>query len=166
MKHPDDSRLTLYLAHRRGLVNYAARLVGSVAQAEDVVQEAWLRFVPAQDAARQPVSYLYRIVRNLALDGRRRLAAEGRRDLASQILKADTTPTPEDTLVNRDQLAHVQAALAELPDRTRTAFEMNRLGGLSFAEIGAQLDISTASAHRLTQEALLHIMRRLNRPAK
>src|SRR5919109_618018 len=75
-----DETLAFFMAHRPNLVSYASGIVGSRAQAEDVVQEAWLRF---DDASRlrlreEPLGYLYRIVRNLALDGRRRLAREDR----------------------------------------------------------------------------------------
>ncbi len=65
--------LGVFLAHRGELVSYAAAIVGDRTRAEDVVQEAYLRF----DAAAlgrpldEPLGYLYRIVRNIALDGRR-----------------------------------------------------------------------------------------------
>lgn len=80
-----DQRLQLYLAHRVALVDYAVSLVGCRARAEDVVQEAWLRFSRQGDnaAIHSPASYLYRIVRNLALDQLRRSATE----------KAQPTPT-------------------------------------------------------------------------
>jgi len=73
-----DEKLQLYLAHRAALLDYAAPIVGCRARAEDVVQEAWLRFSRQQDDAdiRHPASYLYRIVRNLALDQTRRTATE------------------------------------------------------------------------------------------
>src|SRR3546814_1293981 len=67
-------KLNLYLRHRAELIDYATPIVGDRALAEDVVQDAWLRFSEAgsHDAKtrliRQPVGYLYRIVRNLALD--------------------------------------------------------------------------------------------------
>ncbi|MCS4064264.1 MULTISPECIES: sigma factor [Pseudomonas] len=73
-----DEKLQFYLAHRAALLDYAAPIVGCRARAEDVVQEAWLRFSRQQDDAdiRHPASYLYRIVRNLALDQTRRTATE------------------------------------------------------------------------------------------
>lgn len=62
-----DSKLDIYLANRQALVDYVAPIVGGQAQAEDVVQDAWLRF-DARDTrpVQRPVAYLYRIVRNLA----------------------------------------------------------------------------------------------------
>jgi DNA-directed RNA polymerase specialized sigma24 family protein len=86
----DDTPLALYSAHRNALTSYASGIVGDHSRAEDVVQEAWLRFVAAMGKGplEEPVGYLYRIVRNLAVDYRRRmirdkaLAGQGLEDAA------------------------------------------------------------------------------------
>ena len=59
-------------------MNYANGILHDRAGAEDVVQEAYLRFSAAADSGQivNPVSYLYRIVRNLALDWTRRRSVE------------------------------------------------------------------------------------------
>jgi RNA polymerase sigma factor (sigma-70 family) len=163
-----EARLQVYLAHRGALVDYATPIVGSRSTAEDVVQEAYMRFVPPaaeQPGVRQPASYLYRIVRNLAVDLVRGQSAEGRRNAAySELLDpVPLAPSPEEELQHRDELAQVVAALAELPDPKRIAFEMSRFGGLPLHEIARHLNVSPASAHRMSQESLLHVMRRLQR---
>jgi RNA polymerase sigma factor (sigma-70 family) len=162
---PDtDTRLQVYLDHRRALIDYATPMVGSRAGAEDVVQDAYLRYAMT-GSARQSAGYLYRIVRNLAIDVVRRLGAEGRRDSHyAQRQDGIAVPSPEDEVHHRDELAHVGAALAELPDPQRQAFEMSRLGGLPFHVIAGHLGVSTASAHRLAQDALVHVMKRLQSP--
>src|SRR3546814_15147734 len=79
-------KLNLYLRHRAELIDYATPIVGDRALAEDVVQDAWLRFSEAgsHDAKtrliRQPVGSLYRIVRNLAPDISRRQTSENLAD--------------------------------------------------------------------------------------
>lgn len=64
--------MRIYAEHRPALVDYATPIVGSRDNAEDVVQEAYFRFVPTRPplllGLRTPVGYLYRIVRNIALD--------------------------------------------------------------------------------------------------
>lgn len=161
---------TLFIEHRGSLVSYAEHLVGSRAQAEDLVQEAWLRF---EEATRQrfldePLSYLYRIVRNLALDGQRetarhrRLLREGALD--SSALVGGSSPTPELVALYKDELRFLNEALAELPERTRIAFEMHRLGGCKLREIAAYLGISLPLAHTLVADALEHCRERLGWP--
>ncbi|WP_206243779.1 sigma-70 family RNA polymerase sigma factor [Novosphingobium terrae] len=166
---PDtDARLQVYLDHRRALIDYATPMVGSRAGAEDVVQDAWLRYAMTatpQAGMRSSAGYLYRIVRNLAVDMVRRLGAETRRDKHyAQRFEDVAAPSPEEEAGHRDDLLHIGTALAELPDLQRQAFEMNRLAGLPFHEIGGHLGVSTATAHRLVQGALVHVMKRLQKP--
>ncbi len=83
----NDTRYETYVAYRAELVRYATPILGSREDAEDVVQEAFVRFVP--EAAQSPSrlkSYLYRIVRNLAFDARRRrrLESRGQNDVAGR----------------------------------------------------------------------------------
>jgi RNA polymerase sigma-70 factor (ECF subfamily) len=164
---PADQTLTLYMAHRGELVNYASGIIGDRGRAEDVVQEAYLRFSEA--AARrlfdEPVGYLYRIVHNLAFDGVRRLSLEGRhirRGADPAVLEvAEERPSPEAELIARQELERVLAAIAELPERTRLAFEMHRFGGLKLKEIARRLGISTSMAHVLVVEAVRHCQRSL-----
>jgi RNA polymerase sigma-70 factor (ECF subfamily) len=164
-----DETLAYFMAHRPNLVSYASGIVGSRAQAEDVVQEAWLRF---DDASRlrlleEPLGYLYRIVRNLALDGRRRLAREDRgRDSYFAIVvesAGHASLTPEREALHRDALRIVMAAITELPERTQIALEMHRFGGCKLREIADHLGISVALAHGLVAEGIEHCRRRLHR---
>lgn len=161
----DSARLDLFLAHRTALIDYAQPIVGCRARAEDVVQEAYLRFVAATDCGDdrilQPVGYLYRIVRNLAVDWERHLAQEDRPPSALIERVACTAPSPEQAAVDRDQLRIVIAALEELPPRTRQAFELHRLQGATFPVIAKRLGISVGLAHRLVKDALTHCADRL-----
>jgi RNA polymerase sigma-70 factor (ECF subfamily) len=162
---PSDTT-TLFIEHRHSLVAYATGIVGSRTQAEDLVQEAWLRFdeIARQRFLDEPLGYLYRIVRNLALDGRRRIARETEA-LANGVAAAVTAPTiaatPEMLALYRDELRLLEEALAELPDRTRIAFEMHRLDGCKLREIARFLDISLPKAHVLVSDGIRHCKRRL-----
>lgn len=162
----DKGKLDLYLSRRSALVDYAAPIVGDRMLAEDVVQEAWLRFSAAPAQARagsaggimEPAAYLYRIVRNLAIDLSRKLTAEAPQasgDLALEDLPAEIAG-PEREATGRSQLQMVAAALDQLPERTRRAFDLHRFGDKTFAEIGQILGISQARAHALVKEAVAH----------
>lgn len=164
---PAETTLTLYLEHRGELVNYASGIIGDRSRAEDVVQEAYLRFADA--AARrlleEPVSYLYRIVHNLAFDGVRRLSLENRHikpgggPSAHEV--AEERPSPEAELIARQELDRVLAAMAALPERTRLALEMHRLGGFKLKEIAQRLGISISMAQVLVVEGVKHCQRSL-----
>lgn len=159
---PQNKTLALYLAHRGALLNHARGIVGDRAQAEDVVQEAWLRFGRAASARvlDQPVGYLYRIVINLALDRSRRAALEcpgtasDGESLAGSV--ADPAPSPEEEAIAREELGRVMAAMAELPERTRIALEMHRFGGCTLKEIARHLGISVSMAHVLVVQGVKH----------
>jgi RNA polymerase sigma-70 factor (ECF subfamily) len=163
----DNERLKLYLSHRSALVDYATPLMGgSRAQAEDVVQEAYFRFVPESAPAvmEKPLPYLYRIVRNLAFDMLRRSGAEARRVAQASLLQADLAmPAPDEEFQLRDDLRRARAALEELPERTRRAFELHRFHDFTFQQIADTLGLSVTTAHRLVREAVVHITHRLMR---
>lgn len=160
----------LFVQHRGALVEYATGIVGSRAQAEDLVQEAWLRFDEAAKKrfVSEPLSYLYRIVRNLALDNRRRLVRESRVFVGDDpenaaAVSIDRPSTPEAIALHRDQLDALLAALAELPERHRIAFEMHRLAGCTLREIAATLGVSVSQAQVLVIEGVEHCKQRLKR---
>lgn len=167
---PAKSSLTLYLAHRDELLNYAITIVRDRASAEDLLQEAWVRFHEAADTQvlKEPLAYLYRIVRNLAVDGRRKLGREslvianGFEVMADAAL--DERPSVETELAYKQEYALVMQAIAELPERTRIAVEMHRFGGRKLREIAARLGISVPLAHVLVSEGIQHCKRRLRWP--
>jgi RNA polymerase sigma-70 factor (ECF subfamily) len=164
----DQGNLGLFMAHRGALVDYASRLAGSRASGEDVVQEAWLRFEGAAKRRflAEPLGYLYRIVRNIAVDGRRHGTSEARYLVEGgdeAAIHAEDRPSPETEVLHRQQLTIVRAALAELPQRTRIALEMHRLEGRKLREIAAHLGISVALAHALVADGVAHCRRRLDR---
>ena len=165
-----SERTDLFVEHRGALIEYAAAIVGSKALAEDVVQEAWLRFNNALNGRflQDPVSYLYRIVRNLALDGRRKAAREsrvfaGHVDRAAIEERPSTLPSPEAHSLHREQLALLNEALAELPQRTRVALRMYRLEDARLKDIAAHLGISIGLAHKLVVQGVRHCQKWLNR---
>lgn len=160
----------LFVENRRALIDYATGIVGSRSHAEDLVQEAWFRFDEAArgELLREPKNYLYRIVRNLALDGRRRLEVERRifRDSPQDFMASlpDAVPSAEKASVDKDDLRMLREALRELPQRTRIAFEMHRLQGCKLREIAAVLGVSVPTAQLLVMDGLQHCKARLGWP--
>jgi RNA polymerase sigma factor (sigma-70 family) len=165
----ERAALKVFQSHRASLVDYARVITGSESMAEDVVQDAWLRFRNACKAMtlREPLHYLYRIVRNLAVDENRRAALEVSR--CSVDVEAIThsiaseAPSPEDIAIARSELKLVRTALGELPERTRVAVEMHRFGGHTLTEIAGALGISVGLAHTLVADGIKHCHHRRKR---
>ncbi|OEC37014.1 RNA polymerase subunit sigma-24 [Pseudomonas sp. 21C1] len=161
----NDPKLELYLSHRRALIDYARSIAGGRAQAEDVVQDAWLRFADERTGPnlRNPLGYLYRIVRNLALDASRRLSTEQREPEGASRLGEllASTPSPEAQVCDEDALQMIANALLELPERTRIAFEMHRFGDYTLQQIAQHLGVSVGLVHSLVRDAMTHCAERL-----
>ena len=156
------------MRQRSALVNYASSIIGNRVQAEDLVKEAWLRFDEASRGRflEDATGYLYRIVRNLALDSKRRDAQENRVTSAADYdvvakISADETPNPETVILYKDDYATLMKALGELPERTRIACEMHRFGGAKLREIAEFLEISVPLAHKLVADGIDHCRERL-----
>jgi RNA polymerase sigma-70 factor (ECF subfamily) len=156
-----NADLTMAL-RRRGLSSDAAA---------DIAQETFLRVLTVgsrMGADREPDSdnprgYLLRVARNLSIDLGRR---EGRSPFigaAIDLFEAtpDQAPSQEARLSDRQKLAAVAAALDELPERTRRAFEMHRLGERTLAEIAEALGLSVSRTAALIKDAYHHIRSRV-----
>lgn len=163
-----DPYFRLFVAHRAALIDYAAPMVGCRYRAEDIVQDAYLKFSKRLSDAGDgtlsaggevidhPVSYLYRIVRNLARDQikKSRKRHEIPDPTAALEAVAASIATPEQFAVDRDRLRIVDEALSRLPARTRRIFEMHRIEGRTLQEIADHFGISVSRAHQLAKEAL------------
>ncbi|WP_366071621.1 sigma-70 family RNA polymerase sigma factor [Nitrobacter sp.] len=110
-----------------------------------------------------PAAYLFRVARNLGIDHQRRERVLRRVDLSAEDFAAiiDPTPSAEVAVYDRQKLALTRAALAELPERTRIAFEMHRLDEMTIAEVAAELGLSTSRVWSLIRDAYDHIDARL-----
>lgn len=160
----NDTRYETYVAYRAELVRYATPILGSREDAEDIVQEAFVRFVP--EAAQSPLrlrAYLYRIVRNLAFDSRRRrqLEARGHPDDTPWWGLPQGHETPEAKALLCDRIRQVEAILATMPPQKRLALEMHRFGGYRIEEIARHIGVSTSSAHRLVQSGLAELVEKM-----
>lgn len=166
---PANSSLAIYLAHRDELLNYADSIVRDRASAEDLVQEAWLRFSSATAKATQighPTSYLYSIVRNLARDWLRRTSASPALPATTETMEAvaSDTPSAERVLYYRDELRVFDAVLAELPERTQRALILYRYEKWTLQEIADELGVSVQRVHSLVKQAMMFCALRIKGP--
>jgi len=156
----------LFRRHAKGIARSLSRRGVSDEVAADLTQDAFVRVIsaPPQQAERRhnPRAYLYRTARNLSINHQRREAlvemVQLEVDAASEV--PDPAPSPERIVYSRECLALTFEALAELPERTRLAFEMHRLGERTIAEVAEELEISTTRAWSLIREAYRHLLSR------
>ncbi|MGE7990537.1 RNA polymerase sigma factor [Pseudomonas sp. NPDC089554] len=159
-----STQLQVFLGVRRELVSYASTITGDRAQAEDIVQEAWIRFTPAA-AVEQPVAYLYRIVRNLALDLKRsRSREQAHQASAPAWLHPGHTADPADSCQHSMLLDRLSDTLQAMPEASRLALEMHRFGGCTLAQIAQRLGVSLSTAHRLLRDALARLAQEVDEP--
>jgi RNA polymerase sigma factor (sigma-70 family) len=163
---PSDSSLSIYIEHRDDLLNYANKYLQDRAIAEDVVQEAWIRLSARDgrgDEIGHPLSYLYSIVRNLALDWMRRGPRE--KTVTTETPPWDTmvdpSPSSEVVVLHRDEMRALMEAISELSEKVQTAFRMYRLEEKTLQEVASHLNVSIPRAHQMVREAGLHATERL-----
>jgi RNA polymerase sigma factor (sigma-70 family) len=129
---------------------------------EDVVQEAFLKLVAQRPLPEQPGAWLFRVVRNGALNAglaarrRRRHEAEAASNAANWF-QADTEASRTDAL----DAEAASAALQSLPLEQREAIVAHLWGGLTFEQIGDLSGCSASTAHRYYAAGLSAIRERL-----
>ncbi len=157
--------LPVFDAHRRLLFGVAYRMLGSVADAEDTVQDAWLRWSAADrgDVA-DPRAWLVRTTTRLALD--RLTSARARRETyvgpwLPEPLLTDTAGDPADDAVLGEQVSlALLVVLESLSPAERAVFVLREVFGLPAAEVGAALGRSEAAVRQLAHRAREHVAAR------
>ncbi len=153
----------LYVSEKGRLSRLINRIVSNPATAEDLVQDTFVNVIgaPQSREIRDDKAYLSRIARNLAVDQKRR----ERRfvDLKEEDFFAlvDPSPSPQVIAADRQALLITMQAMSELPERTRKALEMHRLGDHTLVQIGKILGISTSLAGRLVLDGYRIVHERL-----
>lgn len=153
----------LYSSERGRLSRLVNRIVGNRATTEDLVHDAFVKALgnSTPQKIRNEKAYLSRIAHNLAIDHKRK---DGRTvDLSEEAFFSleDPSPSPERIASDRQALAITMAAIASLPERTRKALEMHRLGDHTLAQIGKTLGVSTSLTARLVLEGYRIVHERL-----
>ncbi len=113
---------------------------------DDVVQETYAILVAKAsiDAIRNPKTYAFQTAYSVILQQLRRahiVPINAVADIEALDAAIDE-PSPEDTVLARDELAMIRRAIAELPRQTRQAFVMRRVEGLSQGEIARRMKLS------------------------
>lgn len=130
------------------------------AAAEDIVQEAFLKLVSARTPPHNVVPWLYRVVRNSAIDAHRRYQ---RRQHRESVVAQTTRWFVEPEIDGLDAEAAVEA-LQELPIEQREVIVARLWSGMSFEQISEVIECSASTAFRRFEAGLNAIRRKLGVP--
>ncbi len=149
-----DAFRALVERHSRSVFRLAYRMTGNEQDAEDVVQEAFIRAyrqIGRFEARANFGTWLYRIVANCSVDLMR--ARQARHDMtrsesldAAVQLPADDAPTPDRLAQSAEIQRRVQQALGALSPLERAAFSLRHYEGRSIDEISRALGLGTSAA--------------------
>lgn len=155
-----------FVTHRGLLFTVAYELLGSAADAEDVVQETWLRWdgIGAEGRAevRDPRSYLVRIVSRQALN-RMRTQARRREEYVGPWLPEPLLTSPdvaEDVELAESLSFAVLAVLETLAPAERAVFVLREVFDVPYDEIAAAVDKSAAAVRQIAHRARQHVAAR------
>lgn len=153
---PED-KIDGFETQRSALLRLAYRMLGSMAEAEDVVQESWLRWRKAErDTIDNPAGWLRRVVTRLCLDQIK--SARARRETyVGHWLPEPVVDAPDPDLLADNLTYTLMLALERLSPLERAAFLLHDVFDTPLDEIAATLDRAPASVRQLAVRARRHV---------
>ncbi|MGW2955726.1 sigma-70 family RNA polymerase sigma factor [Streptomyces eurythermus] len=159
----DSAAIDRFEAGRDRLASLAYRLLGSAADAEDAVQDAFLRWQAAdRERIEVPEAWLTKVVTNLCLDRLRSAQARHERAvgdwLPEPLLEGDPMLGPADTFEQRESVSLAVLTLMErLSPVERAAYVLREAFSYSHAEIAGILDITESASQQHVHRARRHL---------
>jgi RNA polymerase sigma factor (sigma-70 family) len=153
----DDPTLT-FDSHRRRLQGIAYRMLGSVAEAEEVVQDAWLRWHEADKASFDSAeAWLVTVVTRLSIDRLRAAKVQREHYIGAWMPEPTLTEspdTPEESLERADNISVAFLAVLErLAPEARAAFLMREVFDADYDEVALTLGKSEVACRQLVHRA-------------
>ncbi|MDA0791749.1 MAG: sigma-70 family RNA polymerase sigma factor [Proteobacteria bacterium] len=152
-----------FVSSRDALSRYIATFFVQREDVEDTLQQAFTEALASETekgvSIDSPKAYLFRVARNIALNKKKRqrivfMENVGIVDDSIVSRWQDVSGDLGDVQYSRDKLGALSDAVAALPPQCRRVFIMQRVNGLSYKEIAAQLDISTSTVEKHLEKAL------------
>jgi RNA polymerase sigma factor (sigma-70 family) len=163
--------LAAFLERRENLVLFVAARLRSMATAEDLVQDLFLKVAAMEPQAevRAPVALLYRMAVNLMVDHVRsdqrasQRNAQWRRETHTTLGGLDIVgePAADEALVAKERVRQLAEAVAELPPQMGRAFRLHKLEGLSQAETAQAMGVSRKMVEQHIGVAIRRLAERL-----
>jgi len=167
----DNPLLAAFLEKRENLVLFLAARLRSMATAEDLAQDLYLKVAAVQPGAevRAPVALLYRMATNLLVDhlrsGQRgaRRDAQWRLDTRATIggLDVVSEPAADEALIAQERVRQLAEAVAALPPQMGRAFRLHKLEGMSQAQTAQAMGVSQKMIEQHVAAAIRRLAERL-----
>jgi RNA polymerase sigma-70 factor (ECF subfamily) len=152
-----------FIAHRRLLFTVAYEMLGSAADAEDVVQESWLRWAAVdQSQVRDPRSYLVRVVTRQALN-RLRTVSRSREEYVGEWLPEPLLTSPdvaEDAELAESVSIALLTVLETLAPTERAVFVLREVFEMPYGDIAQAVGKSAATVRQIARRAREHVAAR------
>jgi RNA polymerase sigma factor (sigma-70 family) len=174
-----DSIEALFLALESPLLHHALRLLGALAPAEEVVQEAFMKLHQHFETVQEPRRWLYRTVHNLALNHHRHqqrhptipLQPERSTHSSPSTTESESAELewsssellPDAAIVHQEDLGIVRLTVAALDPRSRELIQLKFEENLSYKEISHRTGLSTGHVGYLLHHALKSIADELSK---
>ena len=155
---PPDPGTDAFEAERPKLFRLAYRMLGSVAEAEDIVQNAWLRWRETRhDTVQSPGAYLSRTVTRLCLDTLRSARARRETYVGTWLPEPLVEMPDEPALDSNDLTLTLMMALERLSPLERAAFLLHDVFDVPLGEVATALDRDAAAVRQLAVRARRHV---------
>ncbi len=159
---PDDSRLAAFDQHRRLLFSIAYRMLGSVADAEDMLQEAFIRWQQATDAdVRSPKAFLVTIVSRLCINHLQSARVRREQSVGQWLPEPLVTDLQDDPLgvlrVDESLSMALFVLLERLTPMERAVFLLREVFGFTYIEVAKSLGNSEAGCRQIFHRARGHV---------
>jgi RNA polymerase sigma-70 factor (ECF subfamily) len=154
-----DAALTeAFEANRPRLTRLAYRMLGSVAEAEDAVQDAWLRWTRAGEGVADPAAWLVRTTTRLCIDRLRKAKVERAAYRGPWLPEPLIEPLTEDPVERAEDVSVAfLLALERLSPLERAVFLLHDVFEQDYADVAKTLDRSEAAVRQLASRAREHV---------
>lgn len=155
---PDNGEsLADFEAERPRLLRLGYRMLGSLSEAEDVVQEAWLRWATRAESVDSPAAYLTRVVTRLCLDQLKSARVRRETYLGAWLPEPLMGTTEADETIADDVTLTLMLAMERLSPLERAAFLLHDVFDMALSEVATTLGREPAAVRQLASRARKHV---------
>lgn len=147
----------LYSEHHGWLHRWLDRKLGNTSDAADLAHDTFVRLLTRQSIATgaEPRALLTHIAKGLVIDRWRRQDVERAYLETIAHLPEPQVPSPETRWLILEALYRIDAMLCAMPEKTRQAFLMSQIDGMTYPQIATELKVSLITVKRYMRDAFL-----------